>query len=89
VKDGAISMPQSIKPHAQMTCVLTREGAFGPLSYFVLAMNKKKIQEKEVTDAVLQARGQGMPLLVLYKGDLAKKIQNMFKDTANVYFKEL
>jgi hypothetical protein len=81
--------PQSIKMHAELSCVLKTDGPYGKLALFAYALNKKKIAEKDITNALLLARGQGMPLLVLYTEEMPAKLLKSFEDKSNVYFRKI
>ena len=84
---GVVTNPTSIRPNSELTCVLTTEGPYGRLSVFLYALNKKKFGEKDVTRALLSARGQGMSLLVLSVEPFPAKLPKAFADHLNVYFR--
>jgi len=88
-KKGVVTNPQVMRPNTELLCVMTHDYEFGKLSVFVFALNKKKITEKEITRALLAARGQGLPLLVLSVEDIPLKLSRSFADQLNVYFKKL
>jgi hypothetical protein len=85
---GIITHQQSIKPNAELTCMLTNDGPYGRLSVMVYAVNKKKVAEKDITQALLQARGHGVPLLVLSVEEIPVKITKSFESTLNIYFRK-
>lgn len=82
-----LTNPQILKMQSEFTCNMIFDGVFGKVTYFVLALNKKKITEKDIAKAILAARG--MPLLVLSVEDIPVKLAKGFEGMQNVYLKKL
>jgi hypothetical protein len=81
---AVISQQTSVKPNSELTCVLTDDGPHGKLSVLVLALNKKKVAEKDITRSLLHARGLGMPLVLLPVEPLPDKLSEGLTEIPNV-----
>lgn len=77
-QSGLITNAQIIKKDTELTCVLTVPGPFGNTSFYVAATTKK-LAEKQVMTWQLQAKPQGMPLLVLSDDAIGKKLESSFE----------
>jgi hypothetical protein len=79
--------PRIVKMNAELACMMIVEGAFGKLSHHVIALNKKKIAEKDITMALLAAKGT--PLLVLSVEEIPARVMRSFADVPNLHVRKL
>lgn len=87
-RGGLITNSQIIKKDTEITCTLTVSGPFGNLSFFIVATGKK-VMEKNIMQWLLQARQQGMPLLILTTESFTKKVETTCESMANVNIQRL
>jgi hypothetical protein len=76
------------KPETEVAGVHVAQGPHGKLHTFVCAI-AKKLTEKTVLKAILEARGKGMPLLLLTTEEIPKKLEETFDETPNVSIKRI
>jgi hypothetical protein len=84
----SVSEPKSIKANSELSCTFVGDGQYGKAHYHVIAFNKRKITEKDLTQALLAARGKGMPLLILSVEEIPVKTLRSF-EMPNVYVARL
>ena len=84
---GPLRDVQIRKPEAELVGVHTGEGPHGRIETLVWATTKRVV-EKALLKALLEARSKGMPLLVLAE-DFPKKAEELVEETPNVHRKRL
>ena len=57
--------------------IVTVPSAIGPLSYCCEAKSKKRINESDLSEALVRGNSKGLPVLFVTDGRLTKKVQEM------------
>ncbi|MDD9954424.1 MAG: hypothetical protein OXR66_08900 [Candidatus Woesearchaeota archaeon] len=78
-----------MKENAQLTCKMEQEGTYGKKTTLIYAVNRKTLPEKLVWTILLEAKGSGLPLLVLNTHDFPKTLAKKFSSIPNVWFEKL
>jgi len=79
-----------VKKNSEIDFIIELQTTIGKVKYFCKSKNKKKINESDLSTAVIQAQSKGLPLLFLTKGELAKKSKDMLNtNLKNIVYKEI
>lgn len=70
----------NIKKGLEIDFIIEIQTSIGNLKYFCKAKNKKKINEADLSSALIQAQSKNLPLLFLTNGTLTKKTNEMLKN---------
>ncbi len=68
----------------EFTAKVRIDTLFGKQEYYLIAKDKKKITETDLTLALQKAQSEKMPALILSPGEIDKKAQNYAKDWRNL-----
>jgi UDP-N-acetyl-D-mannosaminuronic acid transferase (WecB/TagA/CpsF family) len=64
-----------IKRNQEFTVLTQVPGVLGSNRYYCKALNKKKISESDIMQALLEAQGHKLPLLFFTSGTVSKKTE--------------
>tara|TARA_Y100000310_G_C20702833_1_gene831561 strand:+ start:2807 stop:3703 length:897 start_codon:yes stop_codon:yes gene_type:complete len=79
-----------VKKNTEMEFVIRLETTIGNIKYFCKTKNKKKINDADLSSAVIQAQSKNLPLLFLTNGTLTKKAQEMLNNEfKNITFRNI
>ena len=70
----------NIKKGLEIDFIIEIQTSIGNLKYFCKAKNKKKINEADLSSALIHAQSKNLPLLFLTNGTLTKKTNEMLKN---------
>jgi len=78
------------KRSSEIDFIIELQTTIGNIKYFCKSKNKKKINDSDISTAVIQSQSKNLPLLFLTNGDLAKKAQEMLNNEfKNITFKKI
>jgi len=85
-----IKEAKEIKRNNEMDFVVELETSIGMTKYFCKAKNKKRINESDLSTAIVQAQSKGLPLLFLATGEISKKTKEKLEtDFKNIIYREI
>lgn len=88
-KINIIENPQT-KKNSEIDFIIGLQTTIGNIKYFCKSKNKKKINDADLSSAVIQAQSKNLPLLFLTNGILTKKAQEMLSNEfKNITFKKI
>ena len=88
-KINIIEKPQT-KKNSEIDFIIGLQTTIGNIKYFCKSKNKKKINDADLSSAVIQAQSKNLPLLFLTNGILTKKAQEMLSNEfKNITFKKI
>jgi len=78
------------KKNSEIDFIIELQTTIGNIKYFCKSKNKKKINDGDLSSAVVQAQSKNFPLLFLTNGILTKKAQKMLNnELKNITFKKI
>lgn len=78
------------KKNSEIDFIIGLQTTIGNIKYFCKSKNKKKINDADLSSAVIQAQSKNLPLLFLTNGILTKKAQEMLSnELKNITFKKI
>ena len=81
---------KEIKKNSEFDIVIELNTQLGNVKYFCKAKNKKKINEGDLSTALVSAQSKNMPLLFITNGEISKKTREKLDlDFKNVVYREL
>ena len=81
---------KEIKKNLEMDFVVELETSIGKAKYFCKTKNRKKINESDLSTAMMQAQSKGLPLIFITTGKISKKAKEMLNtDFKNIIYKEI
>jgi len=79
-----------IKKNIEINSIATLQTTIGEVKYFCKSKNKKKINESDLSTALIQAQSKGLPLLFLTTGKITKKSKEKLNtDFKNIIYLEI
>jgi len=79
-----------IKKNYEIDFIAQLETPIGNVKYFCKSKNKKKINESDLSTALIQAQSKGLPLLFLTTGAITKKSREMLNTNfKNILYREI
>jgi hypothetical protein len=80
----------STKKSSEIDFIIELQTSIGNIRYFCKSKNKKKINDADLSSAVIQSQSKNLPLLFLTDGILTKKAKEMLNNEfKNITFKNL
>lgn len=76
------------KAETEISWTITTQHPYGSVQVSIYSTTKK-LTERLILKVLLEARGQGMPLIVLTTEELPKKIEETFEETPNIRLQRL
>ena len=81
---------KEIKKNSEMDFIVELETSIGKAKYFCKAKNRKKINESDLSTAMMQAQSKGLPLIFVATGKISKKSKEMLSaDFKNIIYREI
>ena len=81
---------KEIKKNNEIDFIIELQTQLGSVKYFCKAKNKKKINDSDLSTALLNAQSKGLPLLFLTTGKVSKKSKEKLNtDFKNVVYREV
>ena len=81
---------REVKKNSEFDIVIELNTQLGDVKYFCKAKNKKKINEGDLSTALVNAQSKGLPLLFITNGEISKKMrEKLDTDFKNVVYREL
>jgi len=81
---------QNKKKNTEIDFIIQIQTSIGYLKYFCKAKNKKKINEADLSSALINSQSNNLPLLFLTNGDLTKKtIEMLNNEFKNIIIKKI
>lgn len=81
---------KEIKKDSEVDFIIELQTAIGHVRYFCKAKNKKKINESDLSTALLNAQSKSLPLLFLTSGKISKKTKEQLNtDFKNIVYREI
>ena len=78
------------KKNSETDFIIELQTAIGNVRYFCKSKDKKKINEGDLSSALVQAQSKNLPLVFLTNGKIVKKAEEKLKtDFKNVLYKEI
>jgi len=78
------------KKNSEIEFIIELQTTIGNIKYFCKSKNKKKINDADLSSAVIQSQSKNLPLLFLTNGILTKKSQEMLNNEfKNITFKKI
>ncbi len=85
-----IELTKEIKKNIEVDFIVKLQTQIGNVRYFCKTKNKKKINEGDLSSALLNAQSKGLPLLFLTIGKLSKKSKEKLNtDFRNIVYREI
>ena len=79
-----------IKKNTEIDFIVELQTTLGNVKYFCKTKNKKKINEGDLSSALLNAQSKGLPLLFLTTGKISKKTKEQLNtDFKNIVYREI
>ena len=79
-----------IKKNSEIDFITELQTTIGNVKYFCKSKNKKKINESDLSTALVQAQSKGLPLLFLTTGKITKKAKEMLNTNfKNIIYREV
>ncbi len=79
-----------LKRNKEINFVIEFPAPIGKACYYVKALNKKKISDKELSSAFEEAKNESLPLLFVSNGELTKKAQDFVgNQMRGIVFKQI
>ncbi len=79
-----------IKKNTEIDFIVELQTTIGNVKYFCKTKNKKKINEGDLSSALLNAQSKSLPLLFLTTGKISKKTKEQLNtDFKNIVYKEI
>jgi len=79
-----------VKKNQEIDFVLELQTQLGNVKYYCKTKNKKKINDSDLSTALLTAQSKGLPLLFITTGKISKKSHEKFAtDYKNIMYKEI
>ncbi len=83
-------IPDEIKKNTEIDFIIELQTQIGNVRYFCKAKNKKKINESDLSTALVQAQSKTLPLLFLTTGNISKKAKEKLNtDFKNIVYREI
>lgn len=86
---GTISSARQVRPNQEIRMFLDIAGKLGRERVLAIAYSRKTLPEQLVWKALLEARSEGLPLIVLKDSPFPKSLEKKFSAIPNVYFKRI
>ena len=81
---------REIKNNIELDFIIELQTSIGNARYFCKVKNKAKINESDLSTALLNAQSKGLPLLFLSNGEISKKAKEMLgNELRNIIYKEI
>ncbi len=81
---------KEVKKNAEIDFIIELQTQLGGVRYFCKTKNKKKINDADLSSALLKAQSKNLPLLFLTKGKLSKKSkEKLDTDFKNIVYREI
>ena len=81
---------REIKKNSEIDLIIELQTQLGSVKYFCKAKNKKKINDGDLSSALLNAQSKGLPLLFLTTGKASKKLKEKLNtDFKNIVYREM
>ncbi|MBI2208042.1 hypothetical protein HYU50_00950 [Candidatus Woesearchaeota archaeon] len=81
---------KEIKKNSEMDFIVELETSIGKAKYFCKSKNRKKVNESDLSTAMMQAQSKGLPLIFVTTGKISKKAKEMLNtDFKNIIYKEI
>ncbi len=81
---------KDIKKNAEIDFIVELQTTIGKVKYFCKTKNKKKINEGDLSSALLNAQSKSLPLLFLTTGNISKKTKEQLNtDFKNIVYREI
>ncbi|MBW2976287.1 hypothetical protein KY347_02465 [Candidatus Woesearchaeota archaeon] len=78
------------KKASEIDFVIGLHTSIGTVKYFCKSKNKKKINDSDISTAILQAQSKNLPLLLLANGELTKKANELInQEFKNITFRKI
>jgi len=71
---------KEIKKNKEIDLIIELQTTIGSIKYFCKSKNKKKINDSDLSTALVKAQSRNLPLLFLTNGDLTKKAKEMLNN---------
>jgi hypothetical protein len=85
-----ITETHEIKKNTEIDFIIELQTQIGNVRYFCKAKNKKKINESDLSTALVQAQSKTLPLLFLTTGNISKKAKEKLNtDFKNIVYREI
>ena len=78
-----------IKKSKEFDMVITLPSTVGRLKYFCKYLDKKKINDKDISSAFVKGQMEKLPVLVIITGELNKKAEKILEDIKGVFVKQI
>ena len=80
----------TIKKNTEIDFIVELQTTIGNVRYFCKTKNKKKINEGDLSSALLNAQSKSLPLLFLTTGKISKKTKEQLNtDFKNIVYREI
>jgi len=76
----SVVQKQEMKRNSEIDFIVNLQTKIGDIKYFCKSKNKKKINEADLSSALINAQSKGLPLLFITNGDLTKKTKEMLNN---------
>lgn len=81
---------KDVKKNTEIDFIVELQTTIGSVRYFCKTKNKKKINEGDLSSALLNAQSKSLPLLFLTKGKIQKKTKEQLNtDLKNIVYREI
>lgn len=78
-----------IRKNKEFDMIITLPSTVGRLKYFCKFLDKKKVNDKDLSSAFVKGQMEKLPVLVLITGELNKKAEQMIEDLKGIVVKKI
>lgn len=81
---------KEIKKNSEMEFIVEVETSIGKTKYFCKSKNRKKVNESDLSTAMMQAQSKGLPLIFVATGKISKRAKEMLNmEFKNIIYREI